>query len=40
MTLNDWLTVAAFCLLGAISPGPSLAVILRHTMTGDRKSVV
>lgn len=38
MTLNDWLTVAAFCLLGAISPGPSLAVILRHTMTGSRRN--
>lgn len=38
MTLSDWLTVAAFCLLGAASPGPSLAVILRHTMTGSRRN--
>lgn len=38
MTLHNWLTVAAFCLLGAISPGPSLAVILRHTMTGSRRN--
>ncbi len=36
MTFNDWLSVAAFCLLGAVSPGPSLAVILRHTVTGSR----
>ena len=38
MTFNDWLSVAAFCFLGAISPGPSLAVILRHTMTGSRRN--
>lgn len=40
MTLYNWLTVAAFCLLGAISPGPSLAVILRHTITGSRRNGV
>ncbi|NLW04009.1 MAG: LysE family translocator [Pseudomonadaceae bacterium] len=38
MTFHNWLTVAAFCLLGAASPGPSLAVILRHTMTGSRRN--
>lgn len=38
MTFNDWLSVAAFCLLGAVSPGPSLAVILRHTVTGSRRN--
>lgn len=38
MTLHNWLSVAAFCLLGAISPGPSLVVILRHTMTGSRRN--
>ncbi|GLR64786.1 LysE family translocator [Marinospirillum insulare] len=38
MTFNDWLSVAAFCFLGAISPGPSLAVILRHTLSGSRRN--
>ena len=38
MTFHNWLTVAAFCLLGAATPGPSLAVILRHTMTGSRRN--
>jgi len=36
MTFSHWLTVATFCFLGAVSPGPSLAVILRHTITGSR----
>lgn len=38
MTFTDWLTLAGFCLLGAASPGPSLAVILRHTLTGSRRN--
>lgn len=38
MTFHHWLTVAAFCLLGAATPGPSLAVILRHTITGSRRN--
>lgn len=37
MTFADWLTLATFCLLGAISPGPSLAVVLRHTVQGSRR---
>lgn len=32
MTLPDWLSLAAVCLLGAMSPGPSLAVVVRHTL--------
>lgn len=32
MTLLDWLSLAAVCLLGAMSPGPSLAVVVRHTL--------
>ncbi len=32
MSLVDWLSLAAICLLGAASPGPSLAVVVRHTM--------
>lgn len=36
MTLAAWSTVAALCVLGAVSPGPSLAVITRHTLAGGR----
>lgn len=31
-----WLSVATICILGAVSPGPSLAVVLRHTLMGGR----
>ncbi len=34
--LATWLSVVTICVLGAMSPGPSLAVVLRHTMTGGR----
>lgn len=36
MTFTSWLPIALICTLGAISPGPSLAVVLRNTMTGSR----
>ncbi len=36
MTLVAWISFASVCLLGAISPGPSLAVILRHSLGGGR----
>lgn len=36
MTPGAWLSVAAVCALGAISPGPSLAVVVRHTLSGSR----
>lgn len=36
--LTTWLTVVAICTLGAMSPGPSLAVVLRHTLAGGRAS--
>ena len=32
--LGEGLAIAAVCLLGAISPGPSLAVVIRNTMGG------
>lgn len=32
MTFADWLSVAAICALGAISPGPSLLVVVRHAV--------
>ena len=34
--LTTWLSVVAVCTLGAMSPGPSLAVVLRHTLHGGR----
>jgi len=34
--LATWLTVLSICVLGAMSPGPSLAVVLRHTLSGGR----
>ena len=36
MTLTEWLALAAVCLMGAASPGPSLAVIVKHTLAGGR----
>lgn len=33
---TTWLSIAAICALGAMSPGPSLAVVLRHTLQGGR----
>lgn len=36
MTVSVWLGLALVCLLGAISPGPSLAVMMRHSLAGGR----
>lgn len=36
MSLTTWLALAAVCFLGAMSPGPSLAVVVRHTVAGSR----
>jgi threonine/homoserine/homoserine lactone efflux protein len=38
MNIAIWLTVVSICLLGAMSPGPSLAVVLRQTVSGGRKT--
>ncbi|MCP4431314.1 MAG: LysE family translocator [Gammaproteobacteria bacterium] len=37
MTLTSWLTIVSICCLGAMSPGPSLAVVLKHTLSGGRQ---
>lgn len=37
MTLATWLSIVAICILGALTPGPSLAVVLRHTLTNSRQ---
>ena len=36
MTLFNWLTLAGLCFLGALTPGPSMLVIARHTMANGR----
>ncbi len=34
MSWAAWLSLASICALGAMSPGPSLAVVLRHALGG------
>lgn len=36
MEFTTWIPLAAICLMGAISPGPSLALIIRNTVQGGR----
>lgn len=38
MTLNAWLSLFMISLLGAVSPGPSLAVIIKNTLGGNSLS--
>jgi threonine/homoserine/homoserine lactone efflux protein len=37
MSLSDWFSLALICILGATSPGPSLAVIIASTRTNGRR---
>ncbi|BBB26167.1 LysE family translocator [Amphritea japonica] len=37
MTLTAWLSLLAICCLGAMSPGPSLAVVLKQTVGNSRR---
>jgi len=34
MELHLWLSLVAICLLGALSPGPSLALVIKNTLHG------
>lgn len=36
MTLTIWLSLFSVCLLGAMSPGPSLAMVAKHSLAGGR----
>lgn len=36
MEFSSWLALAAICVMGAISPGPSLAVVIRNTVKGGQ----
>jgi len=38
MTFTVWLSLAAICMMGAMSPGPSLAVVLKHSLNGGMKN--
>ena len=37
MAFDAWIELAVVCSLGAISPGPSFAVVLRNTVVGGKK---
>ena len=37
MNISQWTQLVLICILGAMSPGPSLAVILRNTISRGRK---
>ncbi|GAA59689.1 export protein LysE [Pseudoalteromonas sp. BSi20652] len=38
MTFTVWLSLAAICMMGAMSPGPSLAVVLKHSLNGSMQN--
>lgn len=38
MNLATWLTVATICTLGAMSPGLSTVVVMRHSFSGGRRN--
>ena len=41
MPVSQWWPLALVCLLGAMSPGPSLAIVVRHSVTsGTRAGVI
>ncbi|MGR5175708.1 LysE family translocator [Vibrio parahaemolyticus] len=37
MTFTIWLSLLTICLLGAMSPGPSLAIVAKHSLAGGRQ---
>ncbi|MFW7525425.1 LysE family translocator [Vibrio ostreicida] len=36
MTLTIWFSLLTICILGAMSPGPSLAMVAKHSLAGGR----
>ena len=36
MLFSHWITIVSICVLGAMSPGPSLAVVMKNTLEGSR----
>jgi len=37
MELHLWLSLVAICIMGALSPGPSLALVLKNTVAGGHQ---
>ena len=37
MELHLWLSLVVVCVLGALSPGPSLALVIKNTLTGGQQ---
>lgn len=37
MVFELWLSLVVICILGALSPGPSLAVVVKNTINGGKK---
>ncbi|WP_413285230.1 LysE family translocator [Vibrio sp. MA40-2] len=40
MTFTIWLSLFTICFLGAMSPGPSLAIVAKHSLAGGRMNGV
>ncbi|WOH39468.1 LysE family translocator [Thalassotalea fonticola] len=38
MTIELWLSLVVICMLGALSPGPSLAVVVKNTIDGGKQA--
>ena len=36
MDATAWISIASVCAAGAMSPGPSLAVVVKNTVNGGR----
>ena len=39
MIFTTWLSLFTICLLGAMSPGPSLAMVAKHSLAGRRNGI-
>jgi threonine/homoserine/homoserine lactone efflux protein len=37
MPIAEWLSLVLICIIGALSPGPSLAVVMRHSLSNSTK---
>ena len=37
MELHLWLSLVVICILGALSPGPSLALVIKNTLSGGQR---
>ena len=36
LEFSAWISIASICAMGAMSPGPSLAVVMKNTIAGGR----